>query len=259
MPLAMRIWRYLEDGVRAHQRQRKLWNDVVLFRELPEILQVDLHQEVYQPTMLTHPFFHQYNEHNNAAMRAICHKAVVEVSLVPDQALFDCGQVAERMFFTVEGLMKYSLPGVGERSPQTITEGGWISEASLWVRWFYMGKVVGQRFSSLIALQAPEFHRNLETYVDLLPNCGRYAKQFAEAIMHVDDEDLSDIWGDFDDLQFLAQRSFEPEEGEEVAGTSSQRAQLRNSKGSVMSVTSFSTLSGYLRVGLSRSGLAGLL
>jgi len=210
MHLAVRIWRYLDHGVKIARRQRKLWRDVDMFRQLPEMLQMDLQAEVYLPILSRHPFFYQYHERNLAAMRAICHKAVVEIALVADQVLFVCGQAAERMYFLIDGNLEYVKESCerGKINTQAVIGSQWISEAALFVRWFHPGNMSAKDFSMLLALHVGTLQCILEQYVDLMPQCRKYARLFTDRL-NKESEDASDIWNDFDTIQGIAQQAFE--------------------------------------------------
>lgn len=233
MALSMRVWRYLEQGVKA-RHQRKMWRDVELFREIPEMLQADLHHEVYQPTLITHPFFHQYNEVNEAAMRAICHEAVQEVSLVGEQDLFNTGQLASNVYFSVEGVLHYQKVQVDQVVDLVVVEAGaWLTEVAIWMRWFYKGTAVAKMFTVLIAMKVATLHEIMIKYVEILPQCCKYVEAFVEEAKL--EPEFSDIGLDFDTVQFLAQTAFEEFEPDESTTTGVRSSNVRDSVSSVNS------------------------
>jgi len=214
MQLAMRVWRYIEQGAKA-RRRRRMSCDVELLRELPDMLQMDLHHEVYMPTIIGHPFFHYFSEQSPAAMRAICHFAAHEVSVMADQVLFSEGQAADKMYFVLAGAMEYQVEGdeAGEQRMDRIksydvTNLQWISEAAIWVRWFYRGTTVCKELSSLVSLRVPILHQIMQEYVGALPFCLAYAQRFAEQSRSRPSEML-DIEEDVDRTHELAQQAFE--------------------------------------------------
>lgn len=211
MQLAMRIWRYLEHGAKA-RRLRKMWRDVELFREIPDSLQMDLHHEVYMPILTGHPFFNLYNEQSPVAMRAICHYATQEVSLVSEQVLFGEGQVADKMFFIIEGLVEYSRHHGSELSgawikQSKLTYPDWMCEAVVWVRWFYHGNAVAKQVSSLLALHAPTLHQIMKEYLGTVPYCCNYAERFAEYVRS--NSGYCDFEEDAGKMESMAQEAFE--------------------------------------------------
>mmetsp|Transcript_59335 Transcript_59335/g.154232 ORF Transcript_59335/g.154232 Transcript_59335/m.154232 type:complete len:907 (+) Transcript_59335:87-2807(+) len=211
MSVAMRVWRYLEHGAKA-RRQRKLWMDVEIFREIPEVLKRDLRHEVYMPILTLYPFFHQLNEVNAAAVRSICDKTVHEMSLVADQALFECGQIADRMYFVIDGSLNYIIPS--EEGKRVVHVGDWVAEAAVWVRWFHSGTLVAKQFSAAIALQSSELHSVFRQYTEMLWPCGKYATLFLRHI--TGRREISDIGLEFDTVQTLAHEAFvEPEVDED--------------------------------------------
>mmetsp|Transcript_56164 Transcript_56164/g.149338 ORF Transcript_56164/g.149338 Transcript_56164/m.149338 type:complete len:626 (-) Transcript_56164:54-1931(-) len=216
MQLAVRVRHYLQQSERARQT-RRVWRDVELFQELPEVLQMELRYEVYARLIARHPFFHQYGELDPSAMKALCHRAVREVPLVSGQELFGPGQVADRMYFVVDGSLSYDFQGFGSSEEHLLDDasplvsgGQWFAEAAVWVRWFHLGSMVAKTPSLVLALDVTKLHVVMAQYVDTLPHCRRYAQLFAEnARCRL--PPLSDVCSGFDDCQDTAQRAFETE------------------------------------------------
>ncbi|CAK0840216.1 unnamed protein product [Prorocentrum cordatum] len=214
MQLAVRVRHYLQQSERARQT-RRVWRDVELFQELPEVLQMELRYEVYARLIARHPFFHQYGELDPSAMKALCHRAVREVPLVSGQELFGPGQVADRMYFVVDGSLSYDFQGFGSSEEHLLDDasplvsgGQWFAEAAVWVRWFHLGSMVAKTPSLVLALDVTKLHVVMAQYVDTLPHCRRYAQLFAEnARCRL--PPLSDVCSGFDDCQDTAQRAFE--------------------------------------------------
>lgn len=226
MGTAVRVWRYLEQCVKDRQK-RKLWQDVELFKELPESLQMDLHAEVYEPTVMRHPFFHQYGHYNVGGIRAICHQGCDEMTLFAGQDLFHTGQAGTRLYFLVDGVMEYQRMN-HEETPlresfrqtskskledswtvRNVYVGQWFCEASLFVHWFHQGVMAAKTLSALVMIDAAAFHKVLLQYVDTLMECVRYAESF-KVFCRENHESLSDLAMDFDYLQDMSQRAFDP-------------------------------------------------
>jgi len=123
------------------------------------------------------------------------------------------------------------------REPEVVTRGQWVSEAAVWIRWFYPGNMMGKENSFLMSVSVDVLHATMQQYIDTMPHCFKYARLFVE-LAQSEDRAISDIWGSFDQLQVLAQRAFTEEEpAEEVneAEEQSRRASV-SSTGSMFSM-----------------------
>lgn len=219
--ISSRVWRYLEQSAMRGQK-RKMWRDIALFESIPENLQVDIRCEVYRPSLVSHPFFHAYYESNPPAMRAICSKAIEELSLTPGQDLFAWGTHASNMYFVLEGSLDYFMKVPEHDRPRyksTITKGQWASEAALWIRWFHMGNLVTKTDSLVVRLSINTLHAIMEQYMDTLESCSMYAQMFVPSSKFGDRpiSDLVDGPVAVHQLDLLARRAFHPESiGEEL-------------------------------------------
>lgn len=213
MPLAMRIWRYLEQCVMA-KRKRKMYQDVELLKELPEGLQMDLLAEVFEPTMTRHPFFHQYAEANPPGMRALCHQACQENQLFAGQELFTSGHAVQRMYFIVEGTLEYhrlldaSDPN-GAMDTKIASAGMWLCEYSLWVHWFHVGTMLAKTPCTILHLDVTQAQSIMLQYVDSLMQCCKYAELCLLSIQSKTGASISDMWMDFDEIQEMSQKAFD--------------------------------------------------
>lgn len=217
------------------------WCDVHLFHMIPEILQMDLRHEVYSPIVLRHPFFHQYNEHHLRALRFMIHQSMDDIALVADQELFNEGQLADKMYFVINGSLLYAQTVDSAGSPlrahrsstrlwdwaelakkrsRILEVGDWLCEAAIWVRWLHRGDAAAVQFCTVIRVHAGKLHKIVQQYQEILPHCCRYVELLLErANMNYGDKWFSDSWGDFDSIQELAQQAFEEEDANMVAST----------------------------------------
>eukprot|EP00443_Scrippsiella_acuminata_P014477 CAMPEP_0115186288 /NCGR_PEP_ID=MMETSP0270-20121206/9905_1 /TAXON_ID=71861 /ORGANISM="Scrippsiella trochoidea, Strain CCMP3099" /LENGTH=873 /DNA_ID=CAMNT_0002599409 /DNA_START=83 /DNA_END=2704 /DNA_ORIENTATION=+ len=231
MQLAMRVWRYYEQGQKG-KPHRMMWRDVALFADIPEVLKMDLQHEVYMPALAWHPFFFHYQENNSNAMRAICYHAVNEVSFRKEQDIYREGEVADKMYFVIDGLLEHRMT-LGGCSPTMdgvddytgiVTEevfvGEWLAEAAVWVKWFFTGTTATKQFSVLCVLAVPGLHRVMKEYVDLLPRCCVYAESFVQHL-RAQGVAMSDLATDLGTLQEMAHIAFQSDaqdESEEAEG-----------------------------------------
>lgn len=208
--LSARVWRYLKRTTRMRQK-RKGWQDVAIFKDMPETLQAELKVEVYAPICMACPFFTHYNECSQAAMRAICFKATHEINNIAGQDLFSPGQVAYGMFFVIEGTLEYYLPDdqLLDEPPQLhlVTKTNWISEAAVWLRWLHPGSMVPKTDAALLVLEVTVLHTLFKQYIETLWNCYSYAGLFLELAKNQETA-VTDLGFDFDALTDIAYMAF---------------------------------------------------
>jgi CRP-like cAMP-binding protein len=255
LALATRIWRYLEQSVKARQL-RKMWHEVELLNELPKSLQKELQREVYSVTLTRHPFFHNFNEESPNGMMALCHHSIEEVSLIEGQDLFQAGEMARGMYFVVEGSLLYCRQDMSSHLRRSTDSGAlaseqsaalestlsavvvqpeeWVCEAPLFVEWFHVGSMVARRVSLMLLMDVESVHKVLSQYHDTLRECCRYADLFMEWLFE-SPLNVSDVLMNFDKQLDMAHRAFSHEELQ-LFRMSSARMRAGKTSESLMSV-----------------------
>jgi len=147
--------------VRQHRRRRKTRVhevDINAFKDMPESLKVDLHVQVYMPSLMQHPLFVRHNRLGDAReLGMVCHTAMSEKALLLGHELFATGQVATEMVFVTDGNASYRCD----------TKDGWfhhqasvddmLFEAALWVQCYHMGSFCPAPMCELFLLDAVKF------------------------------------------------------------------------------------------------------
>jgi len=59
--IQMRIWRQV-DAQRRVGKKKQIWSDIKCLTELPDILRIELEQEVYGKRLVAHPLFFYFQE-----------------------------------------------------------------------------------------------------------------------------------------------------------------------------------------------------
>jgi len=210
VPLAQRVWSYLEQRVKI-RKNRKLWQDVELFSDLPNNMQVELHYEVYYSVIAAHPFFFIYNEANNAGFKAICHKVAAEASVTTGQIIFNEGEVADKMYFVMQGVLDYFmvLPETDTTEwKSSVSQGEWACEASFWVQWYHIGRMMARVNSTVLTLQASAFHSVMKQYAKTLQPCCKYANSFF-SYLQTKNAKCSDVGIPSEIVQAITEEAFE--------------------------------------------------
>lgn len=102
--LTSRIWGWVEH--KPTQRRRTRSADVEMLGMLPRRLQIELHQQIYEPVLIRHPFFHRFSLARPADMRFI-YECLREMPVDIGHEVFVEGQASEHMLFVFEGSLSY--------------------------------------------------------------------------------------------------------------------------------------------------------
>jgi len=201
---------------------------------LPKRLDTELHNQIYLPCLIKHPFFASFHEVHPHAMGKL-YRCFEEMSLDLAQELFTVGERAEMMYFSFNGSMKY-IPQFDERKISTgsnrishasvstslsalcgqgftsaegsnVEPGQWVSEPVLWIQWQHCGHLVAQVHSELFAIKADRFQALMQRDLVDAWQPARYAKLYARYISE-NDVKINDIWFDIDAFQGLAIQAF---------------------------------------------------
>merc|ERR1719454_1354858 len=85
--LVTRIKRNAHHAFEEYQRTTPE-SEIELLQLVSEPLRVELHFELWCPTLMTNPFFKRYEEANPAAVRRVCHAGVTVTFLSMGDVLF---------------------------------------------------------------------------------------------------------------------------------------------------------------------------
>mmetsp|Transcript_11469 Transcript_11469/g.33062 ORF Transcript_11469/g.33062 Transcript_11469/m.33062 type:complete len:546 (+) Transcript_11469:3-1640(+) len=189
--------------------------DVKAFMEMPKSLKLELHAQVYMPTLLPHPLFFHHHASEPKGLAMICHTAMGEKTLWRGHELFSVRQKATSMVFLVMGDAEYKAKGM--RS-EILSAGDELCEVALWLEWRHRGRFQAMtQMCELFVLDSELFGKAVSSCT-MVPCYRSYAKLFADRLTEVaDPKRITDIWPQFDILLELAQRAFEGVEAGVVA------------------------------------------
>eukprot|EP00927_Polykrikos_kofoidii_P036611 TRINITY_DN30914_c0_g1_i1.p1 TRINITY_DN30914_c0_g1~~TRINITY_DN30914_c0_g1_i1.p1 ORF type:complete len:873 (-),score=123.14 TRINITY_DN30914_c0_g1_i1:75-2693(-) len=169
--------------------------DVSAFKNLPEALQVRLHEEVFTERVKVHAVFQHLKDCAVPVYRNVCHRAISEHSLAHAEELFHSGVFANYMYFVSHGSVLYFL-GYDAEAMTSLKPGDWFSEACLWTRWEHRGRLSGEDVNSdLLKVEATQFHK-IASSVAVARDLQKYANMFlVEAIKECGSfAELTDVW-----------------------------------------------------------------
>lgn len=207
MEVTDKILDFLE--YRLKDSQRKIQEkDVPILQVLPERIRIQMHVEIFKPSLLWIPFFEYFEELDNARLRSICHAAVSEQSLLPDQELFMKGAAAGSVYFVTRGRLSYHRRGEECR----VESGSWVSEAALWMNWIHRGRMSAIAMTELYLLDVSVFNvfisccaQNSQTWMF----CTCYAAEFAKLDNMAGGHHLSDLCHDVEEMSIVADNAFQ--------------------------------------------------
>mmetsp|Transcript_175665 Transcript_175665/g.557852 ORF Transcript_175665/g.557852 Transcript_175665/m.557852 type:complete len:778 (+) Transcript_175665:104-2437(+) len=130
---------------RSYRKQKKLLReeDIVFFRQLPEILRIQMHLEIYSPKLLLHPVFDVFCETDRDLFKKICHVAMTETCYLAGQDVFIDGTKASGFYFVNSGLLAYDFvvretPRIQTRRKRVRTD-TFMAEMAMYVQWVHAG------------------------------------------------------------------------------------------------------------------------
>lgn len=208
--LALRVQRNAHFMIQ--ETQKVVTEDrVELFKHISTPLRIDIHYEIYAPSMKIHPFFKFYSGMNAPAMRQLCNTSISRMTLSRGDVLFTTGELPKTPFFyiVVAGRLTYIRP---PQKPKTLTAGQWIAEPSLWCPWTHRGIMRAGTECRLQVVDAERFRLCADQFKSLHFYPAQYAAQFVDELNDVPRVGLSDIHEGKPDVERIANHVFPAEE-----------------------------------------------
>jgi len=166
--------------------------NVVLLKQVSEPLRVELHYEMYAPTIRKHPFFDGYCEECPHVMARICHRATMRVLVSAGDAVFYAGELPSnaKMYFVEMGNLSY-VEGTGNSSH--VGAGWWVSEAVLWTSWEHCGTLVATSQCRLCTISAREFQDVVLSFGHSALSAVQHGKSFVNYLNRLEPDDVTDL------------------------------------------------------------------
>lgn len=200
--LALRLTRNAKHAL--DERRQMVHEDFVeVIKLVSEPLRIDLHFEIYGPSLSAHPFFELYMAACPYVTKRICHKAMSMTLVGSGDTVFSTGEIPThpRMFIVNQGCFEYRLGG--SFGAEALTTGGegdhigpgmWLAEAVLWVSWTHRGMFTAAENCCLLMLDARDFQAiasHFEYSSDFDPKV--YAERIVLHLNESDPDKLSDM------------------------------------------------------------------
>lgn len=207
--LRTRILRYVEYKYSLRHRHLAMV-DVKIFAHLSQPLLLELKQQMWMPHLLAHPFVSRLSLAFTTVVQLLCSMAVDNLPLASKDTLFRPGEVTERMYFVMDGELKYcSASG----SKEWLWQGMWCCEATLWTLWVTLGEMQATVVSELMTVSTEQFSRVISLHPFAFDYVRRYASKFMDWLNLLDPSQTSDvIGGPLCDNDWITQMSSQDEE-----------------------------------------------
>lgn len=169
-----------------HALSADLTADVVdLLPVVSEPLRIEMHYEMYFPSLRLHPFFAETGADSPQVIRRICHFAMSTLLLATGDIVFSKGELPRepKMFIMSRGQLEYA--GAGEL--QLVVEKTIVAEAALWTVWRHQGVLTALSDVKLFMLDARTFQEIGERFKELGTfDCRLYAQDFVAMLNKAD-------------------------------------------------------------------------
>ncbi|CAK9031791.1 unnamed protein product [Durusdinium trenchii] len=213
--LTHRVLRYTETMIKPKYQKVDV-EKVHIMTMLPQMLTKEVNLEIYQKHLVVHPLFDALRDVNITFMQKLCSCALKESVLEKGEMMFSPGQVCNSMFFVSHGTLDYWI--WQEARPEKLERKTSFCEAVLWTPWIHQGRMYARTESTIIALDAMQFHSVAESFSAHMELLRTYAEEFVHAMNELagnftddeeDDAELSDLFYSMQAIETLpGNRSF---------------------------------------------------
>lgn len=157
--MSQRIWSFLRGQKR--NRQRLCEHDVVLLKDLPKVLRVELRKDMYVPLLLHHPLFQGMELADPHVIAKICDRGLDFRSVPPLEDVFARSEKANYLYYVISGSLLYHIVRPSRRTNTGVVEvfkGEWVGEGALWFdNWVHFGWLRAKTVCELLLVRIDVF------------------------------------------------------------------------------------------------------
>jgi len=184
----------------GEEERNTLESKIDLLRLITEPLMMQLHMEMFFPSLSACPFLRCLKAENESTVKQLCHTAVTVDRVSKDDVIFSEGEspMNPRCLLVQTGELIYTRKPAEciTHCTQLVSSKDWLCEACLWCdEWVHLGTLTATTECQIVSLNAKHFQEIVAN-----PTDGVQARQYAEIYINELNEaqqgDLSDI-GDF--------------------------------------------------------------
>mmetsp|Transcript_25309 Transcript_25309/g.58787 ORF Transcript_25309/g.58787 Transcript_25309/m.58787 type:complete len:843 (-) Transcript_25309:225-2753(-) len=207
------ILKYFTARRRSKVRRRYQENELPILSLLPEHLISRVHEELYLPAFVQHPLFEYYGHLCTPGINEICHRAVSMRHVSDGETVFYEAEVAESMYFATRTSMDYcctlNVDPKLEPAVELLEEGQWCSEHALWMHWCHCGRLLGKEYGECLEVNGEACRKVMlaDYHVVARELVTSYARSFADCVLGMDQEQLTDLVPAVFTIQVLLQKA----------------------------------------------------
>jgi len=168
---------------------------VELVKFVSEPLRVELHFEMYGPTLQIHPFFQQYMLQCPHVMQRVCHNSVHMQGISKGDVVFNVGEIPKkpRLFIITHGELNYWFGKGATALKSVLKPQSWICEGCLWVNWVHRGMLTAKEYTRMYSLDAVEFQSIASSFEHGNFDPRDYAQEYLRILNALEPEDVTDL------------------------------------------------------------------
>eukprot|EP00928_Gymnodinium_smaydae_P033009 TRINITY_DN23762_c0_g2_i1.p1 TRINITY_DN23762_c0_g2~~TRINITY_DN23762_c0_g2_i1.p1 ORF type:complete len:850 (+),score=183.48 TRINITY_DN23762_c0_g2_i1:320-2869(+) len=190
--LALRVARNAQHQLKCREKATpESATGLVELVSLP--LRIELHFEMYFPTLGNHQFFTDFMAACPHVVRQICHSAMATHTLSQGDVIFHQGEASIGMRIVKAGLLLYTWGETEtEMEEESLKEGSWISEAALWTDWAHRGILSALKDSVVFSVDTKPFRDIIEKFAIAGFDLSAYAQGFIDRL-NCTSEEVTDL------------------------------------------------------------------
>lgn len=227
--LGNRIVTFLRNS-RQDNKRRVLEGDAAALHRLPGSLLTELHRETHQKILDQHPLLLQLFKEHESWGQDLCHEALSQVAVRRGDELFRQGSAAGAAYSIISGTLHYTYSnssGIHE-SREKLSQGEWLCEMVLWVRWQHRGTASADLSAVTVARIASENFRVVATrHPEAARSCRRYVEKLTMELSAGSPEERLDTWWTWEIGNILLHSIYQELKAQEELSASSMMLGLR--------------------------------
>jgi len=225
------LWRYFSENkvsvelgrcildihsAKMREQSRRLHEkDIAILEDLPYHLGKQLHLEVYDSLVSSHPLLWRWRHIDTSSFAQMCHMLMSEHDLLSKQDLFMKGDHCTRMYFIISGNLSY----IRGQVIVPVHKGDWVSEAALWLpSWEHRGRLAASSVCDIVGMESGASRIMVQSSSMKAADFVRvYAAHFLRDELEIDETldsekdkstiQYTDVWGGHNSINTLAAKA----------------------------------------------------
>ncbi|CAK8996996.1 unnamed protein product, partial [Durusdinium trenchii] len=159
--MSQRVWQFLRG--KRRNRARLSEQDVVLLKDLPKVLRVELRKDMYMPLLSHHPLFQGLQLSDPHIIAKMCDRGLNFRTALPLEDIFSRAEKSTYMYYIISGNQLYHIVRPNRRANTgavSVSPGEWVGEGALWFEnWAHFGWLRAKTASELLLVNVDTFQQ----------------------------------------------------------------------------------------------------